>query len=140
MDDDPTRHHPTQDDPTQDHPMQDHPMHDHDEDLDEQELDRELSHADHVLSSQLRELLDPAAGLTERTAQDIDRSLRGRSALGAAFDLLGLGWWTATALLGDRGAGAGLDTGVDDAAGGGARDPGTLSRHPRPADPEGEGT
>lgn len=110
-----------------DDPM-DGPMDDFEDELDEQELDRELSDADEMLSSQLRALLDPAAGLKERTAQDIDRSLRGRSGLTAALDLLGLGWWTAKALLGD-------DRADDEGAA-----PGTLSADPERADPEGEGT
>jgi hypothetical protein len=102
--------------------------HDGLDDLDELAIDRELSGADDLLSAQLRELLDPAAGLRERTAQDIDRSLRGRSSLTAALDLLGLGWWTAKALLGD-------DTADD-----GGRERRTLSTDPERADPEGEGT
>ena len=94
------------------------------DELDELAIERELSGADELLSAQLRELLDPAAGLSERTATDIDRSLRGRSSLTAALDLLGLGWWTAKALLGDDG-GQALRT---------------LSADPERADPEGEGT
>lgn len=111
-------------------------MHDQDEELDEQSLDRELSDADEVLSAQLRELLDPAAGLTERTAEDIDRSLRGRSGLTAALDLLGLGWWTAKALLGDGKADRGGDDRADDAT----SERRALSADLERADPEGEGT
>ena len=98
------------------------------DELDELAIERELSGADELLSAQLRELLDPAAGLSERTATDIDRSLRGRSSLTAALDLLGLGWWTAKALLGD-------DRAVD-----GGPELRTLSADPEHADPEGEGT
>jgi hypothetical protein len=127
MTDDPTRDDVLRDDLPRDDLM-DGPMNDHVDDLDAQALDRELDDRDDLLSSQLRELLDPAAGFSERTTQDIDRSLRGRSGLTAALDLLGLGWWTARALLGYDGA--------DDAT----RHTRTLSSDPRRADPEGEGT
>lgn len=70
-------------------------------DLDEAELDRALAAADPQLTSQLRTLLDPDADLATRTASDVDRALRSRDTLGAALELLGLGWWTARALLTD---------------------------------------
>lgn len=121
------------DDDPMDRPVQDHDDEHHDqEELDELAIERELSGADELLSAQLRELLDPEAGLRERTAQDIDRSLRGRSSVGAAMELLGLGWWTAKALLGDDRA--------DDRADDRGREPRTLSADPERADPEGEGT
>ncbi len=133
--DDPTDHEPVENEPVEheamEHDAMDATMHDDldlDDELDELAIERELSGADELLSSQLRELLDPAAGLRERTAQDIDRSLRGRSSVTAALDLLGLGWWTAKALLGD------------DRAEDRDRRPRTLSADPERADPEGEGT
>jgi hypothetical protein len=70
-------------------------------DLDETELDRALAAADPQLTAHLRTLLDPDADLTARTATDVDRALRSRDTLGAALELLGLGWWTTRALLTD---------------------------------------
>ena len=69
--------------------------------LDESLLDRALAEDDTELASQLRALLDPDATFGERTANDVDRALRSRNTLGAALDLLGVGWWTARALLTD---------------------------------------
>lgn len=67
--------------------------------LDERELDRALAEDDPLLQVHLRALFDPGSDLTERTATDVDRALRSRDSLGAALELLGVGWWTARALL-----------------------------------------
>lgn len=78
-----------------------------DGELDDGELDRELERADTELSSRLRELVDHEVAATDgdelrrRTAKDVDRALRARSTLGAALELIGTGWWTATTLLTD---------------------------------------
>lgn len=72
-----------------------------DEALDEGALDRALAVQDADLARQLRALLDPGEDLRQRTAADVDRALRGRSTLGAALELLGVGWWTAASLLTD---------------------------------------
>lgn len=72
-----------------------------DELLDDEALDRELAASDQLLSTQLRELLDPDEALGRRTAVDVGRALRSRSTMAAALDLLGTGWWTARALLTD---------------------------------------
>lgn len=69
--------------------------------LDETALDRELAEDDADLALHLRALLDPDETFGERTANDVDRALRSRNTLGAALDLLGVGWWTARALLTD---------------------------------------
>lgn len=69
--------------------------------LDEHALERELAQQDDDLGRQLRALLDPGDDLRQRTAADVDRALRGRSTVGAALELLGVGWWTAAALLTD---------------------------------------
>lgn len=53
------------------------------------------------LGSRLRSLLDPAEDLPNRTRQDVDRTLRGRSVLSTGLELLGLGVWTASTLLSD---------------------------------------
>ncbi len=71
--------------------------------MDEHELDLELEHADGQLGEQLRALLDPAEDLGDRTADDVDRTLRSRSTFAAALELLGLGWWTMRSFLGDDG-------------------------------------
>jgi hypothetical protein len=65
------------------------------------ELDRELAAADGVLSEQLRALLDPGGDLRRRTADDVDRSLRSTDTLGAALELLSVGWWTVRTVLTD---------------------------------------
>ncbi len=70
-------------------------------DVDERALDRALAEDDSELALQLRALLDPDDDLGARTAQDVDRALRSRNTMGAALDLLGVGWWTARALLTD---------------------------------------
>jgi hypothetical protein len=67
--------------------------------LDERELDRALADDDPLLQVHLQALLDPGGDLTERTASDVDRALRARDSVGAALELLGVGWWTARALL-----------------------------------------
>ena len=64
----------------------------HDDDPDELDGD---------LGIRLRHLLDPSEDLAQRTSLDVDRALRGRSVLATALDLLGLGAWTARALLTD---------------------------------------
>jgi hypothetical protein len=61
--------------------------------------ERELAATDGVLGAPLRALLDPDGSLTDRTTLDVDRALRGRSALSTGFELLGLGWHTARTLL-----------------------------------------
>jgi hypothetical protein len=63
-------------------------------------LDDELED-DQELSARLRALFDPSADLRDRTASDVDRTLRGRSILATGLDLLGLGLWTTRALLSD---------------------------------------
>lgn len=70
-------------------------------DQDPDVLDDALDQADDALSLRLRELLDPSAGLRNRTTHVVDRNLRGRSALATGLDLLGLGLWTARSLLSD---------------------------------------
>ena len=67
--------------------------------LDERELDRALAEDDPLLRGHLQALFDPGSDLNERTATDVDRALRSRDSVGAALELLGVGWWTARALL-----------------------------------------
>lgn len=76
---------------------------------DEAELDRALEEDDRLLVEHLRTLLDPDADLGTRTVKDVDRALRGRNTLGSTLDLLGIGWWTARALLTDDHAPADRD-------------------------------
>lgn len=64
-------------------------------------VDEELEGLDRELGLRLRSLLDPAGDLARRTSMDVDRTLRGGSVLATAFDLIGLGAWTARALLTD---------------------------------------
>lgn len=66
------------------------------EDVPDEELEEDAE-----LSARLRALFDPSADLRGRTANDIDRALRGRSLLATGLDLLGLGLWTTRALLSD---------------------------------------
>ena len=66
----------------------------------EEDLDQELEE-DAELSARLRALFDPSTDLRDRTASDVDRTLRGRSILATGLDLLGLGLWTTRALLSD---------------------------------------
>jgi len=72
-----------------------------DERLDEAELDRALAANSDDLRADLRILLDPGHELLGRTAAEVDRTLRSRDTVGAALDLLTLGWWTARAVLTD---------------------------------------
>jgi hypothetical protein len=72
-----------------------------DEVLPDDELDRQLAEHDGALSDQLRALLDPDGDLRRRTASDVDRSLRSTDTLGAALELLSVGWWTARTVLTD---------------------------------------
>ncbi len=72
-----------------------------DDELADEELDRELAAADGVLSDQLRALLDPGGDLHRRTADDVDRNLRSTDTLGAALELLSIGWWTVRTVLTD---------------------------------------
>ncbi len=81
-------------DPVPDDPMPDDP-------IDEAELDRALAASEGGLGAQLRTLLDPDDQLHVRTVKDVDRALRARDTVGAALDLLGLGWWTTSVLLTD---------------------------------------
>lgn len=76
---------------------------DPDADLDAEfdaELDAELADGGDVGAS-LRALLEAPQGIERRTADVVDRSLRGRSGLDLGLDLLGLGWWTARTILTD---------------------------------------
>lgn len=73
-----------------------------DTDLDDpMDLDESFDDAD-GLGEQLRSLIDPAADLTERTLDDVEGTMRARSALAMGLDLLGVGWWTVTAILTDE--------------------------------------
>jgi len=72
-----------------------------DELVDEAELDRALAASAEDLRADLRTLLDPGSELRGRTAAEVDRTLRSRDAVGAALDLLTLGWWTTRAVLTD---------------------------------------
>ena len=69
--------------------------------VDEAELDRALATSPTTLRADLRTLLDPDRELGRRTATEVDRALRSRDTVGAALDLLTLGWWTARAVLTD---------------------------------------
>jgi hypothetical protein len=70
-------------------------------DLDEAALDAELAADEGTLGVSLRALLDPPEDIERRTADNVDRSLHGRSALSIGMDLLGLGWRTMTTILSD---------------------------------------
>jgi len=62
----------------------------------------EIIDDDGMLGDQLRLLLGPSDGLDHRTARDVDSALRARSPLAAAFELFGVGWWTAEVLFTNR--------------------------------------
>lgn len=70
--------------------------------LDEAELDLALAEDDHEMQVRLRQLLDPGELINQRTAQDVDRALRGQGILGAASDLLATGWLAARLILTDE--------------------------------------
>jgi len=69
-------------------------------------LDRELDADPGVLGLHLRELLAPEEDLGRVTTNEVDRTLRSRSVLGTALDLLGVGWLTAREVLSDGRAAA----------------------------------
>jgi len=72
-----------------------------DELVDEAALDRALEASPEDLRTDLRTLLDPGHELQHRTVAEVDRALRSRDTVGAALDLLTVGWWTARAVLTD---------------------------------------
>ncbi|MEI2700456.1 MAG: hypothetical protein V9E94_19780 [Microthrixaceae bacterium] len=72
-----------------------------DPDTDERALELALAESDPVLTGRLRELLDPGETVSQRTAADVDRSLRAHNPTVAAADLLGVGWRTLRLLLTD---------------------------------------
>ncbi len=78
----------------------------HDEllDGDEQAVERALDQTDPILTGQLRELLDPGDPgdlVRQRTAADVDRTLRAHNPMSSAADVLGVGWRTMRLLLTD---------------------------------------
>jgi len=86
--------------------------------VDEAALDAELAEAEQAqgdLGVSLRALLEPPGDIEQRTADGVDRSLHGRSALSLGMDLLGLGWLTITTILTDDLPPAdGVPEGIDD--------------------------
>ncbi len=68
---------------------------------DDEEIEDALADFDPLLAGQLRELLDPGDLVRQRTAADVDRTLRSQNAMGTAADLLGTGWRTLSLLLTD---------------------------------------
>lgn len=64
-------------------------------------VDEELAATEGRWSEDLRQLLTPGAGMERRTADSVDRTLRGRSVGATALDLLGVGWHTLRLLAGD---------------------------------------
>jgi hypothetical protein len=70
-------------------------------DLDEGRLDAELDAGGGDLGVSLRALLEPPTGIERRTADTVEETLRGRSAVSLGMDLLTLGWRTVATILTD---------------------------------------
>ena len=85
------------------------PIDPYEDDTLDPEDERELDGGDAELTDRLRTLFGPSTDIRDRAALDVDRALRGRSVLASGFELLGLGLWTAQALLSDAPAAADQD-------------------------------
>jgi len=68
---------------------------------DDADLDSQLDAEDGILAGSLRELLRPPIDIEGRVADTVSHRLRGRSVLGSAADLLGLGARTVGLILSD---------------------------------------
>lgn len=71
-----------------------------------EDVDSELELGDPALRVSLRALLAPPDDIEDRVADTVSQQLRGRSALGTALDLLGLGARTFGVILTDGPVGA----------------------------------
>jgi len=70
------------------------------DDAHEARLDAELADTEALFGAELKALLDPDAGLSARTCQEVNDALLARSALSLTVDLLSVGWQTVRVMFG----------------------------------------
>lgn len=75
----------------------------------EARLDAELADTEALFGAELKALLDPDAGLSARTRQEVNEALLARSALSLTVDLLSVGWQTVRIMFGSNAESDGAD-------------------------------